>query len=172
MIVVTVGTHEQQFDRLMRAVVALGDSEPMLVQYGTCTITSGPGEWVDFLSFDELAEQAKGARAFICHAGVGSIVLARRCGHRPIIMPRRPELGEHVDEHQLELSRRLHQAGLVTVVEDEAELAAAVRSPAGVPEAGTTAGSLHGPAALSADVRSVLDRLGAARRERVIARAA
>ena len=55
MIVVTVGTHEQPFDRLMSAVVALGDSEPMLVQYGTCTITSGPGEWVDFLSFDELA---------------------------------------------------------------------------------------------------------------------
>jgi UDP-N-acetylglucosamine transferase subunit ALG13 len=164
MIVVTVGTHEQQFDRLMRAVVALGDSEPMLVQYGTCTITDGPGEWVDFLSFDELAERAKDARAFICHAGVGSIVLARRCGHRPIIMPRRPELGEHVDEHQLELSRRLHKAGLVTVVEDERELAAAVRNPAGVPEAGTAAGSLHGPSALSADVRSLLDGLGAARR--------
>jgi UDP-N-acetylglucosamine transferase subunit ALG13 len=164
MIVVTVGTHEQQFDRLMRAVVALGDSEPMLVQYGTCTITSGPGEWVDFLSFDELAERTKNARAFICHAGVGSIVLARRCGHRPIIMPRRPEFGEHVDEHQLELSRRLHKAGLVTVVEDEQELAAAVRSPAAVPEAGATAGSLHGPSALSADVRGLLDRLGAARR--------
>jgi UDP-N-acetylglucosamine transferase subunit ALG13 len=163
MIVVTVGTHEQQFDRLARAVIALGDSEPMLVQYGTCTITDGPGEWVDFLSFDELAERAKDARAFICHAGVGSIVLARRCGHRPIIMPRRPELGEHVDEHQLELSRRLHKAGLVTVVEDEQQLAAAVRNPAGVPELGSTAGSLHGPSALSADVRSLLDGLGAAR---------
>jgi UDP-N-acetylglucosamine transferase subunit ALG13 len=163
MIVVTVGTHEQPFDRMMRAVVALGDSEPMLVQYGTCTITSGPGEWVDFLSFDELASRARGARAFICHAGVGSIVLARRCGHRPIIMPRRPEFGEHVDEHQLELSRRLHKAGLVTVVEDEASLAAAVRKPAGVPSAGSSAGALHGPSALSADVRGVLERLGAAR---------
>src|SRR3954469_15322828 len=118
MIVVTVGTHEQPFDRMMRAVVALGDSEPMLVQYGTCTITSGPGEWVDFLSFDELAERTRDARAFICHAGVGSIVRPRRCGHRPIIMPRRPEHGEHVDEHQLELSRRLEQAGIVTLVHD------------------------------------------------------
>jgi UDP-N-acetylglucosamine transferase subunit ALG13 len=163
MIVVTVGTHEQPFDRLLTAVAGLGDQEPLLVQYGTGTIASGPGKWVDFLSFDELAERAKGARAFICHAGVGSIVLARRCGHRPIIMPRRPEHGEHVDEHQLELSRRLHAAGLVTVVEDALELAAAVRTPQAVPEAGTTAGSLHGPAALSADVRGVLERLGAAR---------
>jgi len=164
MIVVTVGTHEQPFDRLMKAVVALGDSEPMLVQYGTCTITNGPGEWVDFLSFDELAERAADARAFICHAGVGSIVLARRCGHRPIIMARRPELGEHVDEHQLELSRRLHQAGLVTVVEDELELAAAVRNPDAIPAAGTTPTALYGPSALSADVRGILEGLGAARR--------
>jgi UDP-N-acetylglucosamine transferase subunit ALG13 len=164
MIVVTVGTHEQPFDRLMKAVVALGDSEPMLVQYGTCTITNGPGEWVDFLSFDELAERAADARAFICHAGVGSIVLARRCGHRPIIMARRPDLGEHVDEHQLELSRRLHQAGLVTVVEDELELAAAVRNPDAIPAGGTTPTALYGPSALSADVRGILEGLGAARR--------
>jgi UDP-N-acetylglucosamine transferase subunit ALG13 len=169
MIVVTVGTHEQPFDRMLRAVAALGGDEPMLVQYGTSTITQGPGEWVDFLSFDELAGRAKDARAFVCHAGVGSIVLARRCGHRPIIMPRRPEHGEHVDEHQLELSRRLHAAGLVTVVEDEHELAAAIRNPAAVPPPGADAGSLRGPSALSADVRGVLERLGAAR---VSARAA
>jgi UDP-N-acetylglucosamine transferase subunit ALG13 len=169
MIVVTVGTHEQPFDRLMKGVVALGDSEPMLVQYGTCTITNGPGEWVDFLSFDELAERAADARAFICHAGVGSIVLARRCGHRPVIMARRPELGEHVDEHQLELSRRLHQAGLVTVVEDELELAAAVRNPDAIPAAGTTPTALYGPSALSADVRGILEGLGAAPRLRVAA---
>jgi UDP-N-acetylglucosamine transferase subunit ALG13 len=163
MIVVTVGTHEQPFDRLMEAVVALGDSEPMLVQYGTCNIKTGPGQWVDFMSFDELAEQAAEARVFICHAGVGSIVLARRCGHRPIIMARRPDLGEHVDEHQLELSRRLHKAGLVTVVENTEEMISAVRTPQAVPEAGATAGSLQGPSALSADVRSMLEGLGAAR---------
>ncbi len=162
MIVVTVGTHEQPFDRMLRAVSDLGAVEPMLVQYGTSTITDGPGEWVDFLSFDELAERAGAARVFISHAGVGSIVLARRCGLRPVIMPRRPELGEHVDEHQLELSRRLHRAGLVTVVEDAQELAAAVRRPAAVPDPGTAEGSLHGPSALSADVRGLLEQLGAA----------
>jgi UDP-N-acetylglucosamine transferase subunit ALG13 len=90
-------------------------------------------------------------------------VLARRCGHRPIIMARRPEHGEHVDEHQLELSRRLHKAGLVTVVENELELATAVRDPDAVPSAGTTPTALQGPTDLSADVRSLLNRLGAAR---------
>ena len=70
-----------------------------------------PGEWHDYLSFDELAEYARDARVFVCHAGVGSIVLARRFGHRPIVVPRRHHLGEHVDDHQLSLARRLAAPG-------------------------------------------------------------
>jgi UDP-N-acetylglucosamine transferase subunit ALG13 len=162
MIVVTVGTHEQPFDRLVRAVAAFDGDEPLLVQYGTSELPHGRGEWVDFLSFDELAERAAAARAFVCHAGVGSIVLARRCGHRPIVMPRRPDLGEHVDGHQLSLARRLAAGGMVTVVEDERALAAAVRSP-DAPAVGGSAGALRGPDALAADVRTMLDGLGAAR---------
>jgi UDP-N-acetylglucosamine transferase subunit ALG13 len=162
MIVVTVGTHEQPFDRLVGAAAALGRAdEPLVVQYGSSQIPHGPGEWVDYLSFDELARRARDARAFVCHAGVGSIVLARRCGHRPIVMPRRPELGEHVDGHQLELSRRLEQSGIVTVVHDEAQLLAAVGQPLAV--ATPASGGLPGADALSAHVRDVLAGLGTSR---------
>jgi UDP-N-acetylglucosamine transferase subunit ALG13 len=163
MILVTVGTHEQPFDRLVQAAAELGGDEHLVVQYGTSKLPHGRGEWVDFMSFDELAEQARRARVVVCHAGVGSIVLARRYGHRPIIMPRRPHFDEHVDEHQMSLTRRLEKAGLVTVVEDAEQLAAAVQAPAGVAPVGATAGSLNGPSALSADVREVLIDLGAAR---------
>ena len=89
MILVTVGTHEQPFDRLISAVAALPGDEPMVVQYGTSTPMVARGEWIDFMSFDDLAQLAEQARVMVCHAGVGSIVLARRYGHRPIIMPRR-----------------------------------------------------------------------------------
>jgi exopolysaccharide biosynthesis glucuronosyltransferase PssE len=163
MIVVTVGTHEQPFDRLLRAITALDGDEPLLVQYGASTARHGRGEWVDYMSFDELADRARAARAFVCHAGVGSIVLARRCGHRPIIMPRRAHLGEHVDEHQMALARRLAAAGLATLVEDERSLAAAVAAAPRVAPAAPGGGPRSGPAALSADVRSRLEALGAAR---------
>jgi UDP-N-acetylglucosamine transferase subunit ALG13 len=163
MILVSVGTHEQPFDRLVEAAAALPGDEEMVVQYGTSSVTSGRGEWIDFMSFDELAVLASRARVVVCHAGVGSIVLARRYGHRPIIMPRRPHLGEHVDEHQMELTRRLAKAGIVTVVETAEELAAAVAAPPAVAQVGTQAGALHGPSALSADVREVLIGLGARR---------
>lgn len=160
MILVTVGTHEQPFDRLIAAAAALPGDEPMVVQYGTSTLPHGRGEWIDFLSFDDLAQLAEQARAIVCHAGVGSIVLARRYGHRPIVMARRPQLGEHVDEHQLSLTRRLADAGLVTSVDTAEELTTAVEAEAQAPVL-AAATSLSGPSALSADVRSLLLGLGA-----------
>lgn len=165
MIVVTVGTHEQPFDRLVRAASALSPDEPLVVQYGSSQVAHTHGEWVDYLSFDQLADLAREARAFVCHAGVGSIVLARRCGHRPIVMPRRHELGEHVDDHQLSLARRLATSELVTLVEDADTLAAVVNDRASsVPIA--TAGALPGKDALSGEVGVFLTGLGAAPRNR------
>jgi UDP-N-acetylglucosamine transferase subunit ALG13 len=162
MILVTVGTNEQPFDRLVRAAAALDPAEGLLVQHGASRVPHGPGEWVDFLSFEDLAERAAAARVVVCHAGVGSIMLARRCGHRPVVVPRRHHLGEAVDDHQLALAERLARAGLVTLVEDVADLPGAVggAAPGGAP---APAPPLRGAGALSADLRAVLDRLGAAR---------
>jgi UDP-N-acetylglucosamine transferase subunit ALG13 len=160
MIVVTIGTNEQPFDRLIRAARAL-ESDELLVQYGSSREPHGRGEWVEFLSFDELAGKAREARAVVCHAGVGSIMLARRCGHTPIVMPRRHHLGEAVDDHQVFLAKRLAKSGIVTLVEDEQELAAALAAPTGA--AAARAGTISGAGALTADLRTLLSELGAAR---------
>jgi len=159
MIVVTVGTNEQPFDRLVRAAATVGGDEPLLVQHGASQVPHGRGEWVDFLPFDELEARTRGARVLVCHAGVGSIMLARRCGLRPVVMPRRHHLGEAVDDHQLPLARRLARAGLVTLVEDEAALAAAVAADAAPPVAAIK--SQAGADALTGEVRSALLALGA-----------
>jgi UDP-N-acetylglucosamine transferase subunit ALG13 len=167
-IVATLGTNEQPFDRLVRAIAQLEPGEPMLVQYGSSQEPHGYGEWIDFLSFDELAEHMRAARVVICHAGVGSIMLARRCGKRPIVVPRRLHLGEAVDDHQLPVARRLEAAGFVTLVEDERDLPAAVREADG--RAGSTAAvELPGAAALAVDLQTHLDAFGARRRATVAA---
>ena len=160
MIVVTIGTNEQPFDRLIRAARSL-ERDDLLVQYGSSREAHGRGEWVEFLTFDELSAKASAAQAVVCHAGVGSIMMARRCGHRPIVMARRHHLGEAVDDHQVMLGERLARAGIVTLVDDEVELAAALTAEIGTEIA--TAAPLSGTAALSASVRSVLEGLGAAR---------
>jgi UDP-N-acetylglucosamine transferase subunit ALG13 len=162
MIVVTIGTNEQPFDRLIAAAAQLQTDEPLVVQYGSSAVTSGPGRWVDFLGFDELAELMREARAVVCHAGVGSIMLARQCGHKPIVMPRRLDRDEAVDDHQLPLARRLAGSGLVTLVEDERLLAEAIAA-AGTGGPVAAEQTLPGVTRLVAELRTGLDRAGVAR---------
>ena len=158
MILVTLGTNEQPFDRLVRAAAQLRLGDPLLVQYGASREPHGPGEWLEFMPFEQLADAMRRASVVVSHAGVGSIMLARRCGKRPVVVPRRRSLGEAVDDHQLHLARRLERLDVVTVVEDTSELAAAIAAARScLPARGAGAGgsaALHPP--LIADVRGYL----------------
>ena len=151
MIFVSVGTNEARFDRLLRAVADLPADEDRLVQHGHSIAIAGAGvELVDFLSFDEMTEAIRRARAFVTHAGVGSVLVALANGKRPIVVPRRKALGEAVDDHQLQLGRRFAAAGLVTLVERPETLAEALASA----EHDTTVTPRAG--ALAADLREYL----------------
>jgi UDP-N-acetylglucosamine transferase subunit ALG13 len=151
MIFVSVGTNEARFDRLLRAVADLPGEEERLVQHGHSSAFPGVGvELVDFLSFDEMTDAIRRSRAFVTHAGVGSILVALANGKRPVVVPRRGALGEAVDDHQLQLGRRFAVSGLVTLVEDPAQLADALAVPAHEATATPTAG------ALAADLRDYL----------------
>jgi UDP-N-acetylglucosamine transferase subunit ALG13 len=160
MVVITVGTNEQPFDRLVAAAAGLPDDADLVVQYGSSTIRSGPGRWCDFLPFDELEQLMRAATAVVCHAGVGSIVLARRCGHRPIVLARRLHLGEAVDDHQLQLARRLDAAGFVRLVEDADQLATTLSASEAL-DAGTGL-ELPGASALADELRVRFAEFGTA----------
>jgi UDP-N-acetylglucosamine transferase subunit ALG13 len=126
MIFVSVGTHEAPFDRMLRAVYALGLDEELVVQYGPSAVRDDRAEQVDYVPFDTVVENIRNARAVVMHAGVGSVMISLANGKRPIVMARRREYGEHVDDHQVELARRMQGAGLVTFVETVDELRAAL----------------------------------------------
>jgi UDP-N-acetylglucosamine transferase subunit ALG13 len=150
MIVATTGTNEQPFDRLVRSVAALDVDEELLLQYGSSRVPHGRGTWVDYLPFSELENAMRRARIVISHAGVGSIMLARRCGKVPIVMPRRLSAGEAVDDHQHRLAVRLSRIGVVAIAEDERQLAELVLAGPGAAangdgglEAGTLVTELH-----------------------------
>jgi beta-1,4-N-acetylglucosaminyltransferase len=117
-ILVSVGTNEARFDRLLHAVETLTGDEPIFVQHGASPIRPKNAECVDFLPFEAFIEKIGEARAVVTHAGVGSVMVALSLGRRPIVMPRLKRYGEAVDDHQLPLAHRLKEAGLVTLVED------------------------------------------------------
>jgi UDP-N-acetylglucosamine transferase subunit ALG13 len=127
MIFVTVGTNEARFDRLLRAVAALPPGERIVVQHGHSTPIQHPDvELVDFLPFDDMTSLMREARAVVTHAGVGSVIVTLSNGKRPIVVPRRKEFGEAVDDHQLQLGRRFADAHLVTFVPQPEDLAVAI----------------------------------------------
>lgn len=127
MIFVTVGTNEAPFDRFLEAVAGLSTDEELVVQHGSSAIRpANAARTVDFLPFDDLVGEMTAARVVVTHAGIGSIMTALSCGKRPVVAARLVAYREAVDDHQLPVARRLEAAGLVTVVEDLAQLDAAV----------------------------------------------
>ncbi len=126
MIFVTVGTNEARFERLVEAAGRIPPGEELVIQTGHCFSAPLRARCVDFLPFEEMVDHARRARVVVSHAGVGSIMLALMAGRRPVVVPRRAALGEAVDDHQLSLARRMDAEGLVRLVEDPAELPAAV----------------------------------------------
>lgn len=130
MIFVTVGTHHQPFERMLDGLAPLDGGE-LVVQYGTGAPPPGVSRAEAFMPFDEMLSHFREADAVLTHAGVGSILCATREGHVPLVVPRRHELGEHVDDHQSELTRALADRGSVVAIWEMGELADAL---AAVPE--------------------------------------
>jgi UDP-N-acetylglucosamine transferase subunit ALG13 len=134
MIFVTVGTSQHRFDRLVLAAdrIAAAD-EPVIVQRGTSRVPCRHATFLDYLPFADLDQYVRSSRVVVSHAGVGSVALCLRNGRRPIVVPRDPAFGEMIDDHQLSFALRLAELDLITLVDDVADLPAAVSAPRSAP---------------------------------------
>lgn len=115
MILVTVGTEQYAFNRLMDWISILMDyqliQEDVIVQYGTCTKLP-PGVTVyKTLKGDKFADLIDQARIVISHCGEGSILQLEETNKPYILVPRSSRFREHVDDHQVELAIALAQIG-------------------------------------------------------------
>ena len=108
-----VGTHEQQFDRLVQVLDELDTQEERIVQFGYSTYKPAHCQAYQFLPFEEVRKYMTEASVVITHAGTGSVMFALSLGKRPIVAPRYQKYGEHVDDHQLELVASLEGDGLI-----------------------------------------------------------
>lgn len=150
MILVTVGT-QLPFSRLIGAMDALAPTldEPIIAQVGPDTETRSHIETHPHLTpaqFDALYAEA---RLIVAHAGVGSILSAKRLRRPLIIVPRRFDLGEHRNDHQLATAREIEGTIGVRVAWDMADLPAMVQLADPVPAEST----------LSPQAKSLIDRL-------------
>lgn len=116
MILVTVGTEKFQFDRLMAWTSILTKQhwikEKVIVQYGNCMYFPDNVESHKLLPAEDFKELAMSANLVIGHCGEGTLLLAEKINAPYILVPRRAELNEHVDNHQLELAYQLLNTGV------------------------------------------------------------
>jgi UDP-N-acetylglucosamine transferase subunit ALG13 len=133
-IFVSVGTDHHPFDRLIDVAEAWAARTEFgcFIQTGASrTATTTPGS--AYLPYESMVEAMRTAAAVVCHGGPATIMLARQCGRIPIVMPRDPDRGEHVDGHQIEFCRWMAAKGQIVLAESapdlEVHLAAALSDP-------------------------------------------
>ena len=106
MIFVTVGTHEQQFNRLVQFMDewAKDHVEDVVIQYGYSTYEPKNCHAASLFSFSEMNRYVEKARIVITHGGPSSFIMPLQIGKIPIVVPRRKEFEEHVNNHQVDFS--------------------------------------------------------------------
>ena len=130
MILVTLGTHPQPMDRLLKELDRLVETgvirEEVIVQaaefgYRPIRLTAIPTTTAE--EFRRLVESAD---VVISHAGPGTLAAVRQAGKAPVVVPREAVHHEHVDDHQVRYAQRLQLEPGYVVVADLKELPGAI----------------------------------------------
>lgn len=109
---VALGTHIDPFERMLRTVADAVDAGvlpgPIVAQTGVTQAEPRADLRAEaWMGPDELQAAVESARYVVCHSGSGLIARCLRAGRRPLVLPRLERFGEHVDDHQLQLVKKL-----------------------------------------------------------------
>ena len=109
MIFVTVGTHEQQFNRLVEYMDkwSMNHNEEVVIQTGFSTYEPKNASWSKLFPYYIMFEMVEKARIVITHGGPSSFIMPLQIGKIPIVVPRKHELDEHVNDHQVDFCRKV-----------------------------------------------------------------
>ena len=123
MIFVTVGTHEQPFDRLIRKVDELKENgiiqEDVIIQTGFSTYEPKYCQWSKLIPYQQMVKNVADARIVITHGGPASFIMPLQIGKTPIVVPRQHQFNEHVNDHQVEFARNVaKRMGTIIPVEN------------------------------------------------------
>jgi UDP-N-acetylglucosamine transferase subunit ALG13 len=120
MIIIVLGTHERPFFRLAKEIEKLIQKkkidEKVIIQLGYTKYKVEGAQCYDFIPFDKMIKYIRDSSVMITHGGVGSIMDALSFGKVPIVVPRRKELNEHSDDHQMQITKEMEKRGLIIPV--------------------------------------------------------
>lgn len=127
MIFVTVGTHEQPFNRLVQEIDNLKRdgiiTEDVIMQTGYSIYEPKYCKWDKLIPYKQMIKNVEDARIVITHGGPASFIMPLQIGKTPIVVPRQKKFNEHVNDHQVEFARNVaERMGTIIPVENINEL--------------------------------------------------
>jgi len=127
---VTVGTHNQGFDRLVKKadILAKKLKEEIIIQKGHTKYSPVNCRHFDFADQNKFEKLCKEASIVITHGGVGSIITPLKMGKRIIVVPREKRFGEHTDDHQIQITKELERGKRIIAVYNINNLEEAIKN--------------------------------------------
>ncbi len=117
MIFVVLGTQKNQFQRLLCMVEDLISSglvnEPIIAQIGYTEYESKNFQTFKMVDESMFQQYVSEASVIITHSGSGALFSAIKKGKKIIAVARLSEYGEMIDDHQVELVRKLTEEGYI-----------------------------------------------------------
>ncbi len=159
MIFVTVGTHEQPFNRLVKKMDELKKegiiTEEVIIQTGFSTYKPQYCQWSKLIPYQQMIKNVEDARIVITHGGPASFIMPLQIGKTPIVVPRQQRFNEHVNDHQVEFARNVaERMGTIIPVEDIEKLKDVITNYDQI-----VAGMEHGMSSNNAKFNEKLERL-------------
>lgn len=126
MIFVTVGTQDKSFARLIKgieqAVIEKKITDKVIVQAGNTKYESDVIEVLNYIPFEKFTDFMNKADIIITHGGVGSILNAIKLGKKVIAVPRLKEYNEHINDHQLQVIKKMTEQGYILSTQNVEEI--------------------------------------------------
>ena len=122
MILVTLGTQKQDFSRVLKYIEKSQIKDEIVVQAGYTKFKSKKMKIFDFIPYEEMNELIKKADFVITHSGTGSVLTPLKSGKKVIVCARLSKYGEHVDDHQKQLTEIFKDEGYVLELTEDNNL--------------------------------------------------
>ena len=126
MILVTLGTQDKSFKRLLEAIdkqVELGNiKDKIVVQAGCTKYESKNMEIFDLIPMEKFDDLIKSCDLLITHGGVGSIITGLKNDKKVIAAARLEKYKEHTNDHQLQIIENFSNDGYILSLDNFDEL--------------------------------------------------
>lgn len=117
MILITLGTQDKQFTRLLNVVQEQIDKgnikDKVIVQAGHTKYNSKDMEIVDLIDREKFSDLIKDCDLLITHGGVGSIITGLQNNKKVIVAPRLSKYDEHMNDHQIQITENFSKVGYI-----------------------------------------------------------